>query len=180
MTRAWSTKLGQAVRAISYKGHYGDSLRFLRYRLKKMRHCTFRPHAFVIDGFEITDDFHCVSGPYLNLSPENAVVIPIYKQGKDKKDPASYRPISLTSHLGKVLETIINKRLTYHLEANNLMSDTQAGFRKDRQTLDQIAALENSVKAAKTNSRTVGAMFLDQEKAYDTMWREGLLMKLKS
>ncbi|GFO12290.1 reverse transcriptase [Plakobranchus ocellatus] len=76
---------------------------------------------------------------------KHAVVIPIYKQGKDKKDPASYRPIdlSLTSHLGKVLETIINKRLTYHLEANNLLSDTQAGFRKDRQTLDQIVALEN-------------------------------------
>ncbi|GFO28007.1 RNA-directed DNA polymerase from [Plakobranchus ocellatus] len=92
---------------------------------------------------------------------------------------SSYRPISLTSHLGKVLETIINKRLTYHLEANNLISDTQAGFRKDRQTLDQIVALENSVKVAKTNSRTVGAIFLDLEKAYDTMWREGLLMKLK-
>ncbi|GFN96569.1 reverse transcriptase [Plakobranchus ocellatus] len=110
---------------------------------------------------------------------KHAVVIPIYKQGKDKKDPASYRLISLTSHLGKVLETIMNKRLTYHLEANNLISDTQAGFRKDRQTLDQIVALENSVKAAKTNSRTVGAIFLDLEKAYDTMWREGLLMKLK-
>ncbi|GFN76050.1 reverse transcriptase [Plakobranchus ocellatus] len=91
---------------------------------------------------------------------KHAVVIPIYKQGK-------------------VLETIINKRLTYHLEANNLISDTQAGFRKDTQTLDQIVALENSVKAAKTNSRTVGAIFLDLEKAYDSMWREGLLMKLK-
>ncbi|GFN93377.1 reverse transcriptase [Plakobranchus ocellatus] len=65
------------------------------------------------------------------------------------------------------------------IKTNNLISDTQAGFRKDRQTLDQIVVLENSVKAAKTNSRTVGAIFLDLEKTYDTMWMEGLLIKLK-
>ncbi|GFO17000.1 reverse transcriptase-like protein [Plakobranchus ocellatus] len=103
----------------------------------------------------------------------------MYKQGQDEKDPASYRPISLSSHLDKVLESIINNRLPHHLEANNPISDTQAGFHKDRQTLDQTVVLENSVKAAKTNSGTVGTIFLDLEKAYDTMWREGLLMKLK-
>ena len=65
------------------------------------------------------------------------------------------------------------------MEAKNILSETQAGFRQNRQTLDQIIALENSIKAAKTNKKIVGAVFLDLEKAYDTMWREGLLKKLK-
>ena len=110
---------------------------------------------------------------------KHAVVVPIPKPGKDLTDPLSYRPISLTSQLGKLLETVVNKRLTHHLEANNLISETQAGFRQNRQTLDQLVALENEIKAGKTNNKTVGAVFLDLEKAYDTMWREGLLKKLK-
>ena len=110
---------------------------------------------------------------------KHAIIIPIFKSGKDKQTPSSYRPISLTSHMGKLLETIINKRLNYHLEENNLLNQKQAGFRKNRQTLDQLLALENAIQTSKINGKVLGAIFLDLEKAYDTMWRGGVLKNLK-
>ena len=58
------------------------------------------------------------------LCGENATIIPIYKKAKDKKHPSSYRPISLLSCLGTLLERIINTRLRTHLEANNTISPT--------------------------------------------------------
>ena len=63
---------------------------------------------------------------------KHAVVVPIPKPGKDPNDLFSYRPISLTSHLGKILETIINKRLVFHLEAKNILSETQAFVKIDK------------------------------------------------
>ena len=53
---------------------------------------------------------------------------PIPKKEKDKWDPSSYCPISLLSCVGKLLETIINKRLTWHLESNSALAPTQTGY----------------------------------------------------
>ena len=64
---------------------------------------------------------------------KKATMIPIYKKGKDKKHPSSYKPISLLSYLGKLLERIINTRLMVHIEANNILSPTQIGYRKQGQ-----------------------------------------------
>ena len=43
---------------------------------------------------------------------KKATIIPIHKNGKDKKNTNSYQPISLLSCLGKLLEKVINKRLS--------------------------------------------------------------------
>ena len=100
---------------------------------------------------------------------KHAIIVPIQKPGKDPKNPASNRPISLTPHLGKTLETIIKKRLNYLLkEQNKLITNPQAAFRRDRQTIDQVMLLENPLKTAEAKGKVVGAIFLDLEKAYDT------------
>ena len=109
---------------------------------------------------------------------KHAIVCPISKPNKDKKDPASYRPIALTSHLGKILETMINNRLSYTIEKENIINENQSGFRNNRSTMDLLAKLENDITLAKSKKQTLGATFLDLEKAYDTMWRGGLLMEL--
>jgi len=110
---------------------------------------------------------------------KHAIVVPIPKMGKDRREPASYRPISLTSHLGKVLETVINKRLNMHLENNNYYSETQFGFRANKQTLDALVLLETDIKLRQLERKgAVTAVFLDLEKAFDTMWRGGLLREL--
>ena len=62
-----------------------------------------------------------------------AQVIPLFKGG-DKQECRNYRPISLLPTLGKLLEKILSMRLTSHLNANNILSKHQFGFRKNHST----------------------------------------------
>ncbi|XP_064475514.1 uncharacterized protein LOC135389390 [Ornithodoros turicata] len=57
-----------------------------------------------------------------------ATVIPFLKPGKDASSPTSYRPVALTSCLGKTFERMVNNRLTYYLEDNNYFNNYQCGF----------------------------------------------------
>ena len=54
----------------------------------------------------------------------------------------------------------------------------QSGFRKGRGTMDPVLCLEADVRKAQVNKKTAVAVFFDVEKAYDMMWKEGLLIKL--
>ena len=56
-----------------------------------------------------------------------ANVTPIFKKG-DRTDPANYRPVSLTSQVCKILESIVRDKMQEYLEKNNLLSDHQHGF----------------------------------------------------
>ena len=65
-----------------------------------------------------------------------AIITPILKQGKPASDLKSYRPISLTSCIGKLAERMVNNRLYCWLEKNKLLDDSQAGFRRGCRTED--------------------------------------------
>ena len=106
---------------------------------------------------------------------KSATIIPIHKPDKNPKEAGSYRPISLTSHIGKTLETIIKNRLTNFLEAEKLITKFQTGFRGRRQALEQVIRLETDIHAARRTRSHVTAVFLDLEKAFDVMWRGGVL-----
>ena len=107
-----------------------------------------------------------------------ATIIPIKKPNKDSMDPASYRPISLTSCICKTMETMIAKRLTSHLEKNNHLADCQSGFRPSRSTCDQLTRLESEIKMAFKENKIVAADVLDLEKAFDPMWSTGTIMQI--
>ena len=109
---------------------------------------------------------------------KEAIIIPLLKQGKDPKLTSSYRPISLTCCLGKVIEKMVSNRLIWYLEKNNLLEESQMGFRKHRSTVDHLVHLETVIQNnfAK-RSHTVVVLF-DLEKAYDMTWRYGILKKL--
>ena len=110
---------------------------------------------------------------------KHAIVVPILKPNKPKTDPASYRPISLTSHLGKILETMFTNRLQQKLEAYRKLNKLQSGFRKKRQTLDQLAKLIHNAEKSRNMNKTTVAVLLDLEKAFDLLWREGALDALQ-
>ena len=76
------------------------------------------------------------------------------------------------------MERMITERLTYYVEKNELMTPYQSGFRRGRSTLDPLLCLESEVRKAQANKECVVAVFFDVEKAYDMMWKEGLLIKL--
>ena len=109
-----------------------------------------------------------------------ATIIPLLKQGKPASDLASFRPISLTSCLGKVLERMIANRLYQLAEKRQWFNHQQAGFRKGRSCVDQIIRIAQAIEDGfqqKKMHRSV-LVLLDFSKAYDTVWRERLLLSM--
>ena len=76
-----------------------------------------------------------------------ATVIPLLKAGKSGHEPLHYRPISLTSSLGKLMEKLVNTRLTWFLEFHDLLASAQCGFRKNRSTVDHILTLDHGCRS---------------------------------
>ena len=66
----------------------------------------------------------------------------------------------------------------YYLESRSIMSGCQSGFQKGRSTTDAILCLKSEIRKAQANREIVAAVFF-VEKAYDLMWKEGLLTKIK-
>ena len=109
---------------------------------------------------------------------KEAIVIPIAKPGKDNTNPSNYRPIALTSCVCKTLERMINSRLVWFLESNNLITNFQSGFRKQRSTNDHLVRLESFIRDAFIKKEHLVAVFFDLEKAYDTTWKYGIMKDL--
>ncbi|KAK2718786.1 hypothetical protein QYM36_005955 [Artemia franciscana] len=98
---------------------------------------------------------------------KSSILVPIYKGKGDRSDPASYRPIALTSCIAKLYEKMIKLRFEPLID-NSLIAE-QAGFRKGRSTLDNLIQLDHDIKKAFTRKRVVSAVFFDIKKAYDTL-----------
>jgi hypothetical protein len=107
-----------------------------------------------------------------------ATIIPVAKPGKDPSMPNNYRPIALTSCLCKTMERMINCRLVWYLEFNDLISVHQSGFRQNRSTLDHLVSLETFIRDSFVRGDHVFTIFFDLEKAYDTTWKHGILVDL--
>ena len=90
---------------------------------------------------------------------KEATIIPIPKPGKDHSNPQNYRPIALTSCLCKTLERMINDRLVWFLESNNLLTNIQSGFRHNRTTTDHVIKLENFIREGFIRNEHVVAIF---------------------
>ncbi|CAG4966884.1 unnamed protein product [Colias eurytheme] len=108
-----------------------------------------------------------------------ANVQPIPKKGS-RADPTNYRPISITSILGKVMERLLNKNLMLYLEGNDLLSDHQYGFRRNRSTGDLLVHMTHTIGQAIDGQGEALAVSLDISKAFDRVWHESLLRKLPS
>ena len=104
-----------------------------------------------------------------------STLIPIAKPDKLKTSKNSYRPISLTSSVCKLLEKIINSRLVHTLEISQFFSPFQYGFRKARSTIDPLTKLQTEIYRSFKNKYHTIAIFFDIQKAYDTTWRYHIL-----
>ena len=91
-----------------------------------------------------------------------------------------YRPISLTSVLSVVFESILNRKIWKHLNSSNLISDRQYGFRKKRSTGDLLSLLSDSLSSTLRGFGESFAVALDISKAFDRVWHKALISKLPS
>ena len=114
--------------------------------------------------------------------PQNwkeAQVFTLLKPGKPPSDPDSYRPISLTPHSGKLFEKLIQRRLEIFCEDNNILPDSQNGFRHSRCTTDNLVYLTERMKESLRHKyRGIYCTYFDVQKAFDRVWHAKLLEKL--
>lgn len=121
---------------------------------------------------------HILVKGYFPKSWKSAHVIPIPKPGKPANEPKNLRPISLLNNLSKILEKVLHARILECCKEMNLLPNNQFGFRKKHSTVYALMRLfEECVLGFNDNKVTVAA-FLDIEKAFDTMWVEGLIYKM--
>ena len=108
-----------------------------------------------------------------------ANVSPIFKKS-DPSLPSNYRPISLLSCIGKLMERCIHKYLYNYIIANDLLTSKQSGFIKGDSTVNQLTFLYNDISQAMDQGKEVRAVFCDISKAFDRVWHRGLISKLSS
>ena len=70
---------------------------------------------------------------------------------------------------------MINDRLTWFLESNNIITNFQSGFRYQRSTNDHLVRLETFIREAFIKKEHLVSVFFDLEKAYDTTWKYGIM-----
>ena len=102
----------------------------------------------------------------------------IFKEG-DKEDPGNYRGIALTSNLSKLFNAIMNSRIYTFLEVNKIIRQEQGGFTKKFRTQDHIFTVQSILDKYLKKGQKVYACYVDLKKAYDSVWRQGLLHKLR-
>ena len=91
---------------------------------------------------------------------KKANVTPIFKKG-DKKIPGNYRPISLTSVVGKLLESIIREKIVRYLESHSLIGDSQHGFRNKRSCLSNLLTFYNDLFSDYDVAKSLDIVYLD-------------------
>ena len=106
-----------------------------------------------------------------------AKVIPVYKKG-DKTLCSNNRPISLLSIFSKIFEKCIYSRFYQFLTKHNLIYKKQFGFRTNHSTNHAMVSLIETIKYYLDNGDYVCEVFIDLQKAFDTVDHEILLHKL--
>ena len=101
------------------------------------------------------------------------------KEGKENYTIASsYRPITISSYIGKLLEKIIEKRIKIHCEIEGVLDEEQEGFRSQRNTSRYLYKLIASLDECKRKKLTTFLLCIDFSKAFDSVWIKGLIVKL--
>lgn len=127
----------------------------------------------------ITNIFNCcLSTGYFPQAWKAANCVAIPKQGKDHTQSKGYRPISLINTLSKIFERIIHSHLKTWLDESAIIPQEQFGFRRGHSTTHQLKRVSDIIDQKLGAKKSVGIMTLDIEKAFDSVWQEGLIHKL--
>jgi hypothetical protein len=138
---------------------------------------------FFIDTKEFISPYLCTifniiydSGIY----PEawsKGYIVPIFKKG-NIDNPGNYRGITIINVMSKVFSLLLRNRINNWCETNNVFNDAQYGFRDNRSTADAIFILHSIIQNILSNKLKLWCTFVDYERAFDTVIRDALWVKL--
>jgi len=107
---------------------------------------------------------------------KEAKIILLHKKG-DKTDIKNYRPISLLSHMYKILTRIIQNRIKTTLDANQPRE--QAGFRQGYSTMDKLFTINQLIEKSNEYQLDLCIGFIDYEKAFDSVEHKDIFASLR-
>uniref|UniRef100_A0A803JLD2 Reverse transcriptase domain-containing protein n=1 Tax=Xenopus tropicalis TaxID=8364 RepID=A0A803JLD2_XENTR len=108
-----------------------------------------------------------------------ANVVPLFKKGS-RSQPENYRPVSLTSVVGKLLEGVIRDRIVEYIAVHNTISLCQHGFMRNRSCQTNLVAFYEEVSRNLDAGMAVDVIYLDFAKAFDTVPHRRLMIKLRN
>ena len=114
---------------------------------------------------------------YVPILWGTSIIIPLFKSG-EVFDPNNYRGISISSCISKLFTLLMNNLLNAFFDTNNTNHFNQLGFRKGFRPADHVFTLKTLIDQTFYNKEDLFVCFVDFKKAYDTVWRNGLYLKL--
>ena len=120
----------------------------------------------------------CLTQDIFQQEWKKANVVPIQKK-IGKQCGRTYRPVSPLSICSKVLERIIYNTIFKYFIENNLLSENQSGFNPSDSCVNQLLATAHEIFSSFDNNSEVRGVFLDISKAFDKVWHQGIIYKVK-
>lgn len=122
---------------------------------------------------------NCLNNSYFPSKWKIAEIFPIPKK-PGANSVSSFRPISLLPNLSKLLEMLILNKLRSLCSSMGIVQHNQFGFKAFHSTFDPLLKLHADTTLALNKKEVTVACLLDIQKAFDTVWIDGLIFKLKS
>ena len=147
------------------------------------------------DGFSmamIKQLFHCICYQLLVICQQSlfngkflaawklAHIVPIYKNKGERSEPSAYRPISLYSCYGKIIERIVKEQLTKHLYDHFPLHNAQHDFLIDRSTTTNLAACDALIADCISLRHPYDIITIDLQKAFDKVPHDSVIDALRS
>ena len=138
---------------------------------------------FFIDSCDFICPYLCTlfnvifeSGSYPDAWSKG-VIVPIFKKG-DRKNPANYRGITIVNITAKIFSLCLRNRINKWCESEHIFNEQQYGFRENKSTTDAIFLLHTTIQKILSQKSKLYCIFIDYEKAFDTIQRDALWVKL--
>ena len=120
----------------------------------------------------------CLNSGYYPKAWKAAIGIMLPKPNKDPQVAINYRPISLLKCVGKIYEKVIANRLVQHMEDEGHFNKWQRAYLRQKEAGEHVFRLGTTAKKSTEGKWYTGAVLLDVEKAFDSVWHAGLKYKI--